>query len=116
MRQRLGWARCVVCIGAVLPALSRSHHPVAGPPARWILAYAGITKHDYSSYSVGDFERLLSVVDTDGTPLRWLHNRVLFLQVYAASGRTFYPGFGPQPANGDDWAQYIDSLMGKGGA
>jgi len=61
---------------------------------------------------VDDFARLLALVDTGGQPIGWLHTGVLFLQIYATSGHSFYPGFGPKPADGADWQQYVDSLMG----
>lgn len=86
------------------------------PPTRWILAYAGWPKQGRSAYTVDDFVRELAVVDSAGSPLKWLSTGVILTQVSATSGRGFYPGFGSGPADGADWSQYVDSIVGPGGA
>jgi len=86
------------------------------PPVHWILAYAGWPKQGRSVYTVDDFVRELAVVDTTGKPVGWLSTGVLLTQISATSGRGFYPGFGTGPADGTDWQQYVDSILGPGGA
>lgn len=86
------------------------------PPTRWILAYPGSLKGGLgTTYSVDDFVRLLAAVDSNGRPSAWLSTGVIFLHLYAASGRTFTTWIGGSPARGSDWEQYVDSLMAPTG-
>src|SRR5262245_866576 len=55
--------------------------------------------------------RLLAVVDTSGRPQHWLNTGAIFLHMFAASGRVFTTWAGGTPADGGDWATYLDSLL-----
>ena len=90
--------------------------PQQQPPERWMLFYAGYPKGGRAAYTVQDFVRLVAVVDTTGKPIGWLSTGGIFLQILATSGRGFFPHSGSGPANGADWAQYLDSLAGSSGA
>lgn len=107
-----------LCLGVTVGCLGMRGAPPAVPlnPIRWILAYAGWQHQGHSAYSVDDLVRELAVVDSGGTPTRWLESGVLFTQTWATSGRGFYPGLGTAPADGGDWQQYTDSLFDQGGA
>ena len=88
------------------------------PPAtRWILAYPGTSKGGIgTSYTADDFVRMLGVVDSAGRIESWLCTGVIFLQLYAPSGRVFTTWVGGTPATGADWAEYLDSIAGPQGA
>ncbi|HTH65993.1 MAG TPA: DUF4855 domain-containing protein [Gemmatimonadales bacterium] len=89
----------------------------AVPPTHWILAYPGTAKGGMGTpYSVDDFVRLLGGVDSTGRVTSWLSTGVIFLQLYAASGHTFTTWIGGTPATGADWREYLDSIIGPGGA
>ena len=89
---------------------------LAPRPARWILAYAGAGRgHGFAVYTVDDFARLITGVDSSGRPQFWLSSGVIVLQLYAPSGRVFEPALGGEPAHGTDWTAYLDSLFADGG-
>lgn len=98
------------------------HAPPPGPfptiqPGRWVLAYAGSAKGGIgTTYTVDDFTRLVAAVDSSGRPLAWLSTGMVFLQLYAPSGRTFTTWIGGNPATGADWTEYLDSLFVPTGA
>jgi hypothetical protein len=95
----------------------RGHDRAAQAGTRWILAYPGTPKGGIgTSYTVDDFVRLLGVVDSSGRVKSWLCTGVIFLQLYAPSGRTFTTWGGGTAATGTDWAEYLDSLAGPRGA
>jgi len=83
-------------------------------PTRWILVYAGSPKHH--AYSVDDFVRVITEVDTMGKPIRWLMTGALFLELYSSSGRAFATWAFHPPANGADWEAYLDSIFAPGAA
>ena len=84
---------------------------------RWFLAYPGTNKGGMGiRYDVDDFVRVLGAVDSTGRVTSWLCTGVIFLQLYAASGRTFTTWIGGTAANGADWHEYLDSIVGAGGA
>jgi hypothetical protein len=86
-------------------------------PARWVLAYPGSSKGGLGTiYTVDDFVHLIAVVDSSGRPTRWLSTGMIFLQLYAPSGRTFTTWIGGQAATGADWREYLDSLLAPTGA
>jgi len=87
------------------------------PPTRWILAYAGTQKGGIGTlYTVDDFVHMLGVVDSAGQASSWLCTGVIFLHLYAPSGRTFTTWIGGTPASGADWEEYLDSIAGPAGA
>lgn len=87
------------------------------PATRWILAYPGTAKGGIgTSYTADDFVRLIGVVDSTGRVQSWLCTGVIFLQLYAPSGRVFTTWGGGTPATGADWAEYLDSIAGPHGA
>src|SRR5207249_2401089 len=95
---------------------ARSVEPVRSP-TRWILAYPGTLKGGIgTSYDVDDFVRLLGIVDSIGRVTSWLCTGVIFLQLYAPSGRIFTTWGGGTPATGADWEEYLDSIVGPHGA
>lgn len=103
----------VIAVSQPTAMLSAGSHP----PVRWILAYPGSAKGGMgTTYSVDDFVRLLGAVDSTGRVSSWLCTGVIFLQLYAASGRTFTTWIGGTPATGADWTEYLDSIVGSGGA
>ncbi len=110
------WGPVSLCLSVPGVSSGQAAKQVVVSPTRWILAYAGWPREGRSTYTVDDFVRLLAVVDTGGQPLGWLNTGVLFLQIYATSGRGLYPGFGATLANGADWQQYVDSLMANDAA
>lgn len=85
----------------------------ATPPTRWILVYAGGPKRP--AYSVDDYVHLLAVVDTTGRPEAWLCTGVLYLEVWAPSGRAFATFAAHRWAVGEDWSTYLDTLFRPGG-
>jgi hypothetical protein len=85
-------------------------------PTRWVLAYPGSTKGGIGTcYTVDDFIRLIAAVDSTGRPVRWLSTGMVFLSLYAPSGRVFTTWIGGTPATGADWQEYLDSLTGPAG-
>src|SRR5690348_14497915 len=76
-------------------------------PTRWILTYAGGPKRP--KYTVDDYVHMISVVDTQGVPLGWLGTGVLYLEVWASSGRAFATWAEHPWANGSDWQTYLDT-------
>jgi len=104
--------------GLLMSLLAVSDRPVIAPatPTRWMLAYAGSQKGGLgTSYSVDDFVRLIAVLDSSGRPEVWLSTGMVFLHLYAPSGRTFTTWIGGTPAQGSDWEDYVDSLMRPSG-
>jgi len=88
---------------------------VAPPPARWVLAYAGADRTEFTAYTVSHFTRLLAHFDSAGRPTYWQSTGAIFLNLWAASGRVFTTWIGGVPANGADWVDYADSLFAPGG-
>ena len=85
-------------------------------PVRWVLVYAGTERGGKAVYPVSHFTRLITQVDSTGRPESWLCTGAIFLHLYAPSGRVFTTWIGGTPANGADWAEYLDSLFVPGGA
>ena len=83
----------------------------SGPATRWVLVYAGSRKSFSPSYSVNQFRRLITHVDTLAQPQYWVFSGAIFLHLYAPSGRTFATWIGGVPATGADWSDYLDSLF-----
>jgi hypothetical protein len=112
----MGALRLWVLLTSTIPAFAQSivHSPPR--PTRWVLVYAGSLKGSRPKYTVGDFERLLAEVDSAGRPQQWLCTGVIFLHLYAPSGRVFTTWVGGPAATGEDWDQYLDSLFAPGGA
>jgi Domain of unknown function (DUF4855) len=109
--------RSLVVAGLLTGSLAGSGRPAVAPATRWVLAYAGSHKGGLgTSYSVDDFVRLIAAVDSTGRPVAWLSTGMVFLQLYAPSGRTFTTWIGGTPATGADWQEYADSLMKPSGA
>jgi hypothetical protein len=92
--------------------------PAAGQaqPTRWVLVYAGSAKGGHPAYKVDDFLHLLASTDSSGTPSTWLCSGIVFVHLYAASGRVFTTWIGGPAADGTDWSVYLDSLFSPGGA
>ena len=82
-------------------------------PTRWILVYAGGVGRP--SYSMHDFVHMMTALDTNGTPVKWLMTGAMFLDIRAASGRGFATWAIKPRANGADWEAYVDSLLGANG-
>ena len=83
---------------------------------RWVLMYAGSRGGSRPAYTLDELTRLVAVVDTSGRPQRWLNSGAIFLHMFAASGRVFTTWAGGTPADGGDWATYLDSLCAPGAA
>jgi hypothetical protein len=103
-----------VCSLILVPSIASERTDAA--PTRWVLVYAGSQKGNRPPYTVDQFTRLLAVVDSAGHPDRWLCTGAIFAHLYAPSGRVFTTWIGGVPANGADWAMYLDSLFAGGGA
>lgn len=86
-----------------------------GTPPRWVLAYAGGPSKQYPLYTTDRLVDLIAVVDDSGRPTGWLTTGMIFLHLYAPSGRVFTTWIGGPRADGDDWAMYLDSLFLPGG-
>jgi hypothetical protein len=100
----------------VLVELALPPRSVATPPPRWILAYAGGARaKGMCDYTVDDFRRLITVVDSSGQSQGWLMTGVILLQLFAPSGHVFESSLGGTPADGSDWTAYLDSLFAEGG-
>jgi uncharacterized protein DUF4855 len=110
------WSSGLAALGViVLASRPMSSDPV--PSTRWILAYPGTPKGGIGiTYTVADFVRLLAATDTSGQPRTWLCTGVIFLQLYAPSGRIFTTWGHGIPATGADWEEYLDSLTHASGA
>src|SRR5258708_32908704 len=93
------------CVSSAYPA-SRAQ----GTPSRWVLAYPGGPSAKYAPYTTERLIDLIAVGDTTGRPTGWLTTRMIFLHLYAASGRVLTTWVVGPPADGADWAAYIDSL------
>lgn len=101
----------IVAVAVLLPALASST-----PPPRWILAYAGSAPgHGPATYTIDDFMRLITVVDSTGQSRLWLTSGAIFLELFAPSGHVFEPDLGGPQADGADWAVYLDSLFTASG-
>src|SRR5262245_40490740 len=83
------------------------------PPERWVLVYSGGSHR--RPYAVSDLLRLLSVVDTAGTPIAPLCSSVILTEFRAASGRYYMPWTDGTPSTQDDWNEYLDSLFALDG-
>lgn len=114
-RRRVGVYAMIAAILA-LPIVAMRASPPSGGFTRWVLAYAGSTKGGIGiNYSVDDFKRLLAQVDTAGHPVAWMNTGAILLSIYASSGREFSTWIGHNPAVGEDWEIYLDSLNSPGG-
>jgi len=81
-----------------------------------LLVYAGSRKDHIPPYSVSQFERLVTHVDSARQPQYWVFTGAIFLHLYAPSGRVFTTWIGGDPATGADWTEYLDSLFVPGAA
>jgi len=81
-----------------------------------VLAYPGNGKSALGvRYTVDDFVHLIAAVDSADRPVGWLSTGIIFLNLYARSGRTFTTWIGGTPAAGTDWQEYLDSLTTRPG-
>lgn len=80
---------------------------------RWILVYSG--GNGRPAYTADDFRNLITVTDTTGKSTGWLMSGAILLEIRSATGRGFASWSIHPPANGADWAAYIDSILGPGG-
>jgi len=113
---RLATSLPALVLGMVFPPIL-SRHQVPKPPAspsRWILVYAG--GRGRPQYSVGDLIHLIAAVDTLDRPEGWLCDAALFLEPQAVSGRYYVRSVAGQPADGNDWNVYLDSIFAPTGA
>ena len=89
----------------------------AAPPlrTRWILMYGGDRRPIH--YSVDDCLRLVAGVDSAGRPTRWLSTGAILLARFPKGGRTFtsWTPAGAVPAIGQDWQDYLDSMVTPNG-
>ena len=102
-------AACALIASFPVATLAAQSSPL---PTRWILTYAGGPKRP--KYTVDDYVHMISVVDTQGLPLSWLGTGVLYLEVWASSGRAFATWAEHPWANGSDWQTYLDTLFKSG--
>jgi len=105
-------ARLLALLGAVAFSPVVCSAQQAGP-STWLLVYAGGPKR--LNYSVNDFVHLIAHVDTAGRPAGWLCTGTIFLEIFAPSGKVFATWIGGQPAGGNDWSAYLDTLFDTGG-
>ena len=90
--------------------------PVAPPlRTRWILMYGGDRRRLH--YAVDDCLRLVAGVDSAGHPTRWLSTGAILLARFPKGGRTFtsWTPAGAVPAIGQDWQDYLDSMVTPNG-
>ena len=92
------------------------HGASPAPPLRWVLVYAGVDRQGAPAYTTPELTRLVTHVDSAGDPEYWLCTGAIFLHLYAPSGHVFTTWIGGTPANGVDWAAYLDSLFLPGAA
>jgi uncharacterized protein DUF4855 len=67
-------------------------------------------------YTISQFERLVTHVDSALQPQYWLFTGAILLHLYAPSGHVFTTWSGGVPATGADWSEYLDSLFVPGAA
>ncbi len=85
------------------------------PPPRWLLVYSGGRAAQRPEYSVTQFLRTITHVDTLGRPQYRVFTGVILLELSAPSGRMLAAWLDGVPANGQDWSAYLDSLFRAGG-
>jgi len=85
-------------------------------PARWVLLYPCDGRPQWMPYSRAQLLRYVAAVDSAGRPTAWLSNGAIVLALYARSGHTFAPWIPGTPSGGGDWEDYLDCLLGPGGA
>ncbi len=108
--------RCAALRGSLIVVLAVPMLSAGAPPPRWILVYAaGASGHGLATYTVDDFTRLITEVDSTGQSRSWLMSGAIMLQLFAPSGHNFEPDFGGTPADGADFTAYLDSLFAESG-
>ncbi len=115
MNRRLPVASMVFALGcAAVGAATYPENAVAPVPNRWMLAYPGDSGR--RAYSVDDFLRLVAAVDTNGHPVSWLSNGVLFATIRTPTGHHYASWLGEPYATGADWEGYVNTLFGAQGS
>lgn len=100
----------LMVIGVLGAAAARPKEPIL--PTRWMLVYAGGPQRP--KYTVDDYVHVITAVDSADHSVKWLGTGVLYLEVWATSGRAFAT-FADHPwANGSDWSTYLDTLFSHG--
>jgi len=104
-----------LCLSAMIAAAGRAEAQTP-TQARWVLLYPCDGRPQWTPYTRAQLLRYVAAVDSAGRPTAWLSNGAIFLALYARSRHTFAPWIPGTPSSGSDWEDYLDCLVGPGGA